>query len=993
MKLLKKIGCYAVTIYAVSSLLVGCGGGSCPSDGGSGPTPTPTPTSSPTPSPNLSLQLTAPNQYPAGVPVTAYLTIKNTSASDATNLQYSIPPKNTQGNNTGVDISVDPKGAGQDCTNIVSGGTCVFTANIPAGSVPGSFTVTAVSDSSSLVIGKLQSLLGLNATTLTLTAYIGLTDLPANNLTGANGITLLYAQSVESYPNNESTPVIITAVVNSASAGSFNTINLVDKNGNKLSFNPLSGNSGNGKPNLSQGSIVTFLLNIPANTSIYPVYVQTANNSTLVDTSSNSGTIYLTGKRGFITALPYLFNLNQSYSSQQITFTNPSDTKVTDLSFVANGEISIESDPSSKTCGNSLESGASCFITIKGNVNQTLAQSNASVVAIYKNPVDNAQVLVNGTVTGQATAGGLLITSSQTLNFLNNSFIESMSTILTIKNTGTTTIDNGYGYIGASVGVSLSPELAQSYFVASGGSCTLTNSSLFYPTPLIAITNVLQPGESCTVIMTYNSNGQYVAPSNASLVATYFYNNGNDQGTTAGLPVTYTSYYSGIGVTLHADSPTGRVIDNNVIGQGEYFYIVYNLVNESGTIPTQTITASSDNNYVYPDGDSCQITNAVKSCSIKAYNPNGGSTQDLKLSASGGLAVSPAAIPLYIAKYAYVANISNGGDSTYNDTDVYKCMYNDSTGLLYPYCKAQKVAEQLNINNFNPQKIVTYNNDALFITDSNNGKVDLCMINESGNLTSCANTGSGYQFTNAHGVAISNQGYMYVSTQNNGVNGITTCSISPVQVIGDRPELFDCSFANPFGATNVNNLFWIASADYSYSINSDFFNQNNLWYGTQLVNNQSYQINQSESAVNRTLDINGLAKANTESNSLAYNQVNNSQFSALTVQYSGFAPTWLMYANLNDTQIYSCNLYYEYTDPAYQVGSIVGSCNATGSNFTQPDDIYLLENFAYISNLTRNTDISVCAFDNNSGSLSNCQASGAGTFSGARAFYIIISKG
>lgn len=979
MSLFRRIKYYTVSIVAASILLVSCGGGSCPSVG-----------PNPPPSANLSLQLTAPNQYPAGVPVTAYLTIKNTSASDATNLQFSIPPKNTQGNNTGVDISVDPKGAGEDCTNIVSGGTCVFTANIPAGSVPGSFTVTAVSGASSVVMNKLQSLLELNATTLTLTAYIGLTDLPDNNLTGANGITLLYAQSVESYPNNESTPVIVTAVVNSASAGSFNTINLVDKNGNKLSFDPLSGNSGNSKPNLPQGSIVTFLLNIPANTSIYEVYVQTANNSTPVATSSNSGTIYLTGKRGFITALPYLFNLNQDYSSQQITFTNPSDTKVTDLSFVANGEITIESNPAFKTCGTSLESGASCFITIKGNVNQELPQSNASVVATYKNPVDSSQVAVNGTVTGQPSNGGLLITSSQSLNFINNSFIESMSTLLTIKNTGTTVINNGYGSFGASVGISLSPSLAQNYFVASGGSCTLTNSSSLYPTPLIAITNVLQPGESCTVMMTYNSNGQYVAPSSSSLVATYYYDNGNSTGTTSDLPITYNSYYSGIDVTLHADSPTGRVIDNNVIGQGEYFYIVYSLVNESGTIPTQTITASSNNNYVYPDGDSCQITSAVKSCSVKAYNTRGGSNRTLELSATGGLAVSPASIPLYVAQYAYVANITNGNDSTYNDTDIYKCMYNDSTGSLYPHCKAQKVAEQLNISNFNPQKILLSENNTLYITDSNNGKVDLCMVNESGNLIDCANTGGSYQFTNAHGIAISSQGYIYVSTQNNGVNGITTCSITPITNLGDRPELFNCGWANPFGVTNTNSMPWIANADYSYN-NSNQFAQDNLWFGAQFINGQSYQIYQSESIVNQDIDVNGLAKANTESNTLAYGSVNNSQFSALTVQHSGSSPTWLMYANLDDTQVYSCQLYYQYTDPTSPVGSILGNCNPTGSNFTQPDDIFVYSGFSFISNLTKQTDISVCSFNDTSGELTNCKASGAGTFSGARAFYLKIN--
>ena len=55
--------------------LAACGGsGSCPPNGGS--------------SGDLTLKLTAPNQYPAGMPtpITAYLTMTNTSDVNASNL-------------------------------------------------------------------------------------------------------------------------------------------------------------------------------------------------------------------------------------------------------------------------------------------------------------------------------------------------------------------------------------------------------------------------------------------------------------------------------------------------------------------------------------------------------------------------------------------------------------------------------------------------------------------------------------------------------------------------------------------------------------------------------------------------------------------------------------------------------------------------------------------------------------------------------------------
>ena len=40
---------------------------------------------------NLTLAIEAPSQYPAGVAVTAYLTMTNTSNVNATNLVYTVP--------------------------------------------------------------------------------------------------------------------------------------------------------------------------------------------------------------------------------------------------------------------------------------------------------------------------------------------------------------------------------------------------------------------------------------------------------------------------------------------------------------------------------------------------------------------------------------------------------------------------------------------------------------------------------------------------------------------------------------------------------------------------------------------------------------------------------------------------------------------------------------------------------------------------------------
>ena len=122
---------FALSMLSAAALSACGGAGSCTNCS----TPTPTPTPSPG---TLSLSIAAPSQYPAGVAVTAYLTMTNTSSVNGNNLVYTIP---SDTNYTGVTITANPTGAGEDCANIAAGASCTFTASIPAGSKPGSFTV------------------------------------------------------------------------------------------------------------------------------------------------------------------------------------------------------------------------------------------------------------------------------------------------------------------------------------------------------------------------------------------------------------------------------------------------------------------------------------------------------------------------------------------------------------------------------------------------------------------------------------------------------------------------------------------------------------------------------------------------------------------------------------------------------------------------------------------------------------------------------------
>lgn len=118
---LKYLAADGVTALVLSA----CGQGNCPPNGVVG---------------DLTLAINAPSQYPAGIPVTAYLTMTNTSNVNGTNLVYTVPAAT---NYTGVTITPYANGAGNHCENIPAHASCTFTAEIPAGSHPGSFTVSA----------------------------------------------------------------------------------------------------------------------------------------------------------------------------------------------------------------------------------------------------------------------------------------------------------------------------------------------------------------------------------------------------------------------------------------------------------------------------------------------------------------------------------------------------------------------------------------------------------------------------------------------------------------------------------------------------------------------------------------------------------------------------------------------------------------------------------------------------------------------------------
>lgn len=501
---------YVASALALATL-AGCSGtGSCPPNGGGN-------------TDDLTLKLTAPNQYPAGVPspITAYLTMTNTSNVNATNLYYAIP---SDTNYTGVGISVQ-NGSSNPCLSIAAHQSCTFPVVIGASAKPGSFTVTATpngsSSQSNSLLSKVETKLGLTAgNTLSLTANIGLTDVPINTNTGANGVSFLYSNVISANDSGD-TLISVVGVVNSAEAGAFNTINLTDQSGNLLNFTVSSGNSGNGATNLSLGSIVTFLLRIPSSAanSTFNFYAQTAENGSLVSQGTTANPITVgSANSGVLVIQPTNFSLTApSYESQIITFTNIGNGPVSNLS------IPTPSSPLymiSNNCGSSLSAGASCTYTV-GSHAEAGFSGDSGISASYNNGSSSNTVSAQVHYSGVDPVAGISVSSGDnpTLNFVASTEIQAKSSQLTLSNTGNVSESNFVFTV---------PQ----YFTLSAGTsgtpCTLSGNT---------VSTVLAKNSSCTLTLTYTNGTITNGSKQESLKVDYKYHGVNAP--QSNVPLTY----------------------------------------------------------------------------------------------------------------------------------------------------------------------------------------------------------------------------------------------------------------------------------------------------------------------------------------------------------------------------------------------------------------------------------------------------------------------
>ena len=534
--------------------LAACGGsGSCPpgqNGGNSG---------------QLALTLTAPNQYPAGMPtpITAYLTIANTSDVNATNLNYAVPDST---NKTGVSVTV-ANDSSNPCKSIAAHDVCTFPAVIGAYANPGSFIVTATPTANSAqssydkIVASAKNKLGLQSTTLELKANIGLVDAEVDNQSGADGITLFYDKTIQGSAT-EDTYITVVAYVSSPNAGDFNSINLVDSSGKKLDFEILSGNTGG--TSLAQGSIVTLRIKISAGTKDVTFYTQTAEKTaegeTPVNTSEKPHEVTVADSAiGILSITPNLVNLTAGYQQATFTIYNSGMGIATNIAFSG---ISSPLQIVSTTCGVSLESNASCYYIV--NNSATDASGSQTLTVQYNNGSAVKTILAQLNYTSESAIYGISLSSTDnpSFEFVTTTAATSESSVVKLTNTG--------GFAESDFVLTLPTYFSASSY-SGANACTLNNNT---------ITSVLNSnGDYCYFVLTY-TNPDVTATTSASLKVNYKYN-GNKIAPeiTNGLTYTTNLALANLSITPTATSGNPYVYTSIVSNSGESHTQVFVVTN------------------------------------------------------------------------------------------------------------------------------------------------------------------------------------------------------------------------------------------------------------------------------------------------------------------------------------------------------------------------------------------------------------------------------
>ena len=443
-----------------------------------------------------------------------YVVVNNPSDQIISNLHYTL--SNQYGSGSTAIIN---EASANSCAIIPAHSQCNVQISVPAGAIAGSLGFSAENTSSSSNSANKTS----QANNRTQVVQVGIEQAYYNSITGADGITLSYYHTViAGVPY-----ILVTGIVSSNKAGSFNNIVLVDSHDNAIPNQQLI----SGSVSSTQGSTFSILLPVPATSGIsQTIKVQTQQISngkvTAHATAIAGSTLVTTGGVGIADLLPGAVYLTSNHPEQIITFANTGDA-VAQLQKLAasNSNVEVIFTPST------LSSGAITTATLKLK-NPAVPATNGSVTLNYNNSKEDTKIsaVTEQNITPQPTptptpsptptpapppvpTSGLTLIFNPDNNFFTTTAIHTVSRQLTIRNSGNTPENNFQ--------ITLPPA---NFSISNGVSdtCTISGSTL---------TNSLTPDQACSVTVTYNNSTATAGVDSAEISIAYDYN-----GTTPATP-------------------------------------------------------------------------------------------------------------------------------------------------------------------------------------------------------------------------------------------------------------------------------------------------------------------------------------------------------------------------------------------------------------------------------------------------------------------------
>ncbi len=584
-----------------------------------------------------------------------YIVVKNTASTTISNIKYTM-----QSDLTGVILPTIDASSTDKCASITGQSSCTLQINTTANVTSGVNLSLVVSNQNTQSSNTIKTLS--NDKSLTL----GVQNISNLNLTN-DKFALFYDKTVAKNTTGN-TLVNLTMVITQATTA--NSIFLVDSSGNEVAEQTvISGNSGAGLGALSVGSIVSILVTIPQNTDNLPFYIKMANITTdgtqsdvVINTTLNN--IALKDNVGVLKIVPQQLIFSESITSQYVSLFNNSNFPISALSLnlgnVQNATIT------KNTCSDTIAAGELCYILIEATKPSAMY---ADLTTTYSDGVDN----ITNTVSALPVSGNVTLTdltdsshSDSGSTFIRKTIDAAILHTYKITNNGDSYMNNVYF-----------DDLPAGFMLQQSdtNSCTLNNNT---------ITNILNVGDSCQFVLSYDSQTATIDLNSSTLGLNYNFVGADAKKITE--VINYQTIQSQAVLTTNLNTLNFNPIKNN---NNETQHLILTLTNTGDDI-AHNINYSLDNSVYSVDqilttcgisldsGQSCDVMinfgptsvtatqNATGNIEINFVPFTGSAQQQLPITANGVIRdnISPSMVLSSV-------NVTKGDKITQNNVDTY----------------------------------------------------------------------------------------------------------------------------------------------------------------------------------------------------------------------------------------------------------------------------------------------------------------------------------